>query len=318
MNKKRSIGKQGVFGFRQPISVWRVFIPTDEDRDVYVANCIRTSTVSLINDNNEFIHKVPIGKLAIQHLVFPQDQNSLGSPVVCGNVAYHNQLIVLDVLNFDDDYEDVDENEASVIRRTNDSVSEVRVQGNGGKIYLNVDSDLENGGELYINVTNSSESAKLNVTVNGDIKVDNTGNTIVNSSGSITAKVFEGNEDLRSTTVLINQDQLSVEFNDGNEEEPLVTNLKYEPTVGLSYLDEFENQILINENEININGKNAVKLGQGTEPIVLGDALAQLLKDILNEISISQTSAGPLLNAAKIAAFVSQVDNILSQYSTTD
>ena len=76
--------------------------------------------------------------------------------------------------------------------------------------------------------------------------------------------------------------------------------------------------IEVNEEVISIiSAGEVVNLGDGSEAVVLGDTLAQLLKDLITEISIATTPSGPLANAAKIAAFVSQVDNILSKYSNT-
>ena len=56
----------------------------------------------------------------------------------------------------------------------------------------------------------------------------------------------------------------------------------------------------------------------GNEPMVLGDTLAQLLKDLIQLTSTSTNSGGPLSNAGDIAALEQQVDNILSEKSNIE
>jgi|SRR5690606_32594471 len=82
---------------------------------------------------------------------------------------------------------------------------------------------------------------------------------------------------------------------------------------------------------INVSGKTTIKSeeeinviapvinhNEGSEAMVLGDTLAQLLKDLIQEISISTNNGGPLFNSSKIAAYLEQVDSILSEKSNLD
>lgn len=325
---------EGIGGARTAISIWNVYLPSEVDRNKYVTNCLRTGTVTLINTNNEVVHKIPIGKLALQLVKFPAEQPAkgpaveprLGSVVSCGNVLGHNQMFVLDVYNYENEFNHIEENEFRLIKEDGVNKAEVSLRGKKGIASVSVHSDDADGGQLHINVTHSDgESALVKLSVSGDIDVEATGSVSVKSSSGLLMDVYDGNEDEKRTT------------------------LKYTALEGLSYSDEFGNSLSLVEgvldfigmldeengefNQIKADAESifvtsqgainllsngeVINLGDGAEKMVLGDTLAQLLKDLITEISIATTPAGPLGNAASIAAFVAKVDNILSTYSNT-
>lgn len=287
----------GIRGFRTSHSIWNVTIPVDEDRDEYIANCYRTSTVSLINQNAEVRNRIPIGKLAIQLIDFPIDDSQLGSPVICGNIIGHNQIFVLDVFNQEDEFTNLRENSFDLTKSKGNNTANFLVSGDSGDVLINVNSDQETGGKIYINASNSSNSGLLNIEVNGNINVVNTDSTFWRVGNEFNLEIFDGNE------------------------EGTKTNIRYTNGEGLSYSDQFGNSISVVDGVINIQpgGDNPVlNIGNGSEPIVLGDTLVDILTRFINEVSVSQTTSGPLLNAANIAAFAQELNNILSKVSNTD
>lgn len=288
---------QGIRGYRTSHSIWNVTIPVDEDRDQYITNCYRTSTVSLINQNAEVRHRIPIGKLTIQLVDFPPDDSQLGSPVLCGNIAGHDQIFVLDVFNQEDEFTNLSENTIDLTKSNGNNTATLSLIGNNGGALLNVNSDQNNGGIIYINASNSLNSGLLNIEVNGNINVINTNSTFWQVGNDFNLEIFDGNEE-------------------GNK-----TNIRYTNGEGFSYNDQFGNSISVIDGIINIQpgGDNPVfNIGQGNEPIVLGNALVDILTRLIQEISVSTTTGGPLLNAASIAAFIQELNNILSQVSNTD
>lgn len=289
--------EKGIRGIRTSHSIWNVTLPLDEDRDLYIANCYRTSTVSLINTNGEIRNKVPIGKLAIQLIDFPLTDDRLGSPVICGNIVGHDQIFVLDVFNQEDEFTNIRENEIEIAKSNGDSYANVTLLGGKGHVILNADSDQEEGGRIYLNVSNNLGSGRLNVVVNGDIVVSNNNSTFWRVGNEFNLEIFDGNE------------------------EDSKTNIRYTNGEGFSYSDQFGNNISIVEGVVNVvpGGQNPVfNIGNGNEPVVLGNTLVDILTRLIQEISISQTTSGPLLNAANIAAFVQELNSVLSQVSNTD
>lgn len=328
---KKGFGMQGTGGIRAASSVWYVYMPVEEDRDKYVANCLRTATVSLINENNEVVHKVPVGKLSLQLLKFPTRTDRVGSPVLCANVAVHNKLFVVDVYNFQNEFNSINEHEFRLVKETENGLAEVTLDGEGGRLFLNVDGDL---GELYISVSNKDRTGKATIEVAGELNIINSGQTNIISSEAVNLTIQdeneESNEDAEKTTLSATLGRIDGTLTQGfsitiqkdaEDEDEIPTTLKYTIGAGLEYTDEFGNSITANETQLDIISGNGetVNIGTGDEAMVLGNILAQLLKDLITEISITTTSpsGGPILNAATIAAYVAQVDNILSAYSNT-
>lgn len=186
---KRSVGKEGVRSYREPISFWYVFIPSEVDREKYIANCKRTQTITVINDNAEINNKVKIGKLALQKVRFPQNQKELGSPVLVANILSKSQLVILDVFDYGDAFDELKEHESALIERTEKGLAEIRVQGDTGEIFITVDAEDESGGALKVNVSNSKGSAQLGVNVDGTFTIITSQEVSVISNKSIDASI---------------------------------------------------------------------------------------------------------------------------------
>ena len=293
---------------RDIASIWWVYLPSDADRDVYINSCFRTGTVTLINNNNEIVHKVPVGKMMINFIDFPprilEDgvQTKVGSPVLCLIIPRHEVPFVIDIYNADDEFEHIiEENQWRVFKKEGENSAEITLKGKDGKIILTVDSDQTDGGQVLLNITNSDETAKLGITVNGEIDIVNTGTTKVTSSKSVEIVIDDGNED-------------------GDK-----TSLKYEATVGLTYTDEFGNQLTVTDGKWDIvpnpdADTPTINLGSGAEKIILGDAWAQFMNDFITEVAASTVAStgGPLLNSVQISAFITQLNGLLSNVSSTD
>lgn len=71
------------------------------------------------------------------------------------------------------------------------------------------------------------------------------------------------------------------------------------------------------ESEVNVVSP-LIKHNDGSEPMVLGETLAELLKEFIRQTSTSTNAGGPLSNASNIAALEQKVDDILSQISNLD
>lgn len=296
-NQINELGQQGIGGDRKPVDMWYVCLPANEDRERYIANCMATYTVSLLNMNNERLHKIPVGKCAMQFIEFPADENSLGSPCVCVNIEGHNQLLVVEVFNFGDQFNLFEESEKRLTEKTANGYAEVSIKGKKGQVFINVDSELDEGGEVSINIANKTGTGKFNINVNGTLKVNNTGKTEILSSDEIMFVVDDGGEDGKKTY------------------------LKYTNGTGLTYEDEFGNKLTITQDLYKLIAKK-ISLGEGKEPLVLGDTLAKLLKDFIAEVGkiTTTTSIGvqPIMNKAQIEALSEKVDPILSKLSFTD
>lgn len=205
--ESNGIGKVGMRNNRDSISVWRIYLPTDVERDDYVRTCFLTGTVSLVNDNSEFKHNVKIGKLALQMVDFPDDEKVFGSQVMCACMPYSGQLYVIDVFTSSSEFNDQGEYQYRLAKTDKKGgYAEVRVDGTG-KIMLTVDG--ESVTEIEISVTNKDRAGSLKVNVNGEIMVINDGKTTIQSSQDITLEQYDSEADER-TIVNIIKDQVKI------------------------------------------------------------------------------------------------------------
>ncbi len=153
------IGKIGMSQDRDSVSVWRVCIPFDVDREVYIKNCFLTGTVCLTNENAEVQADVKIGKFALQLIDFPEDSTSQGSEVACATAPYSGQLYVIDVFYTASQYGAQKENQFHLYKTNGLGNAGILIDGNGN-IILTVDGDEDNG-VVTLNVTNQNRQITI-------------------------------------------------------------------------------------------------------------------------------------------------------------
>lgn len=197
------IGKEGLPNNRDAVSIWKVYIPSDVDRNNYVKTCYLTGSVSLINEYGEIKHRVKIGRLGLQLVTFPIDSKSFGSEVICLTAPYSGKLHVVDVFADPGEFFDQDENQFRFYK-AGIGYAEVKIDSRG-KILLTVDGEEQ--ADVTISVTNKDRSGKLNVNVNGDIIVQNDGTTTVTSTNQI---LLEYKDKDGSTSASITKDEIKL------------------------------------------------------------------------------------------------------------
>jgi len=288
-----AIGKTS--GFRNTSTLWRVYLPVDIDRSLYIKSCYNTSTVSLINDNSEIYSGVPVGKTCIQYIEFPEDSDQLGSHVMCITEPRSNKPFVIEVFNSSDEYDFVEENQHFIQQKTSSGSANISVDGLNGLVSISSNSNVSDSG---VTVSSHSESGDSSISLESDIvSVKSSTEFSVESENKISLKVSD------------------------NQEDELFGEISYELGSGLTYVDEFDNSITIDDNGLKAISKK-IMLGEGSEPILLGQKTVDLVGDLITEIASSMviTSTGnqPLINSQKILAFKSKLDELKSNLSFTD
>lgn len=286
VGKRRSSGK----GY--------IVVPQDEDRDKYVRVCLSRGELSIMLEDGGVVENVPTSKELFNHVEFPNSFEEIGSEVQWVSEKPSNQIRVIGIFTRDDEYNNSKEGVSNIYRINGDNYVEVSVNGNDTMVNI-------------ISVSNDSKPSKVNIIANS-----NTEDSEINLK--TTGKV---NIESVSDVNVITQSLFKVLIEDKEEENR--TSIEYEKGVGLKYLDEFENEIIANEDHVKVKASKAVVLGEGKEPLVLGDTLKSTLEDIvraINKITVP-TGLGPSgtpINAAEFTSIQSSLESILSQYSTTD
>ena len=97
------------------------------------------------------------------------------------------------------------------------------------------------------------------------------------------------------------------------------TVIRYEPTKGLKYKDEFENEITAEDGKVNVTSKE-ISHNDGSQPMVLGDKLSSFIGDFIDAVmkltvvTPAGTSTVPV-NVADFAALKTRFDEFKSTKS---
>lgn len=124
----------------------------------------------------------------------------------------------------------------------------------------------------------------------------------------------DGNGNL-SISVSSNQakkGKININLNNNNGDSQFNLNVRGTTTINAS-----DKITVKSDKEVNVISP-LIKHNDGTEPMVLGQTLADILKEFIRQTSTSTNAGGPLSNASQIAALEEQVDDILSKISNLD
>jgi hypothetical protein len=263
-----------------------VVIPTDVDRDRYIGECYKTSTVSIYSEFNGYTNRVPIDAFTLNFIEFPKKVNELGTAVSFLLDPIHKRPIIVGKHHKQDELSDLKENQFKFKRELNGNVVEL-VGSPDGK-YLGINVSTDKAGEVFINVKSTDESGKVNINVDGECNITALTDTILKQYGKLKFITVNREDD----------DEYTVEEH---------------TSIGRTVFSEEEK---INTNSFTIN--------DGKENFVLGQLFKQFLKDFINEVSGSSvmTPQGqfPLVNSQAIAAYAEdeKIDDFLSKIGFID
>ncbi len=349
---KRSIGTEGVGGRRNTASLWNVIIPQGLGREEYIKNCKQTSTVSVMNENAETYDQVKVDMASMQFIKFPKTDKELGSDVMALNIPGKNRIMITGVFHSNDEQTMMTESEAALLANTETGNAEVRAQGGKGEVHMTVDSSNEKGGKMLINISNTNETAEFTVNINGTANVNAGKDISFVSNTGIQAVVQEPTEEnpnkITVSTGHWGQKITLGKVNDEDNIVPTVEAITKQGTVEQTIFDDEGNisysieitkdgstekfykdgadgtTITKDAEEVIIAPKKSVSLGSGKEPLVLGDTVAKIIKNVLDQIyELAVENAGemhtatpqggpttPPINASKYAKIAIEIQKL--------
>ena len=288
-------------GKRASAGIGYIVIPPDIDRNEYVRKSVASGMVAVLFDDGGYIEQALVAKHVLNDIVFPENKSGLGSQISWVSLNSSNQILVIGVHLKYNEYSQVGENQSSVVRQTKKGYAECGVDGDNLNVSIVSNSKVGNPSEVNISASSSEGNSAINLNCKGNINLKASSDVNISCEDTFTLKVADKSVDDKVTT------------------------LKYIKGQGLSYLDEFDNEINIGEGSVDIKAATSVNLGEGSEPMVLGDKLTGILGDILDAIGqitvTAPTSGGPTtipINVASFQAIKAQLETVLSQYANTD
>lgn len=283
-----SIGQSGV-GF--------IVVPDINTREQYINDCYRTSTVTINGGYGYgYISSVKIFPDVLQKIHFPLTAEERGTPVFWVRENFSNRPIVVGILSEEGMTNLLTENQQRIVQQFGDNIVEIFLDANSSVLNINVVGTSDTPSAVTIKSVSGSENSLLCLETDGRVKVS--------------ANVIE--------TIVRNNFQYFLK--NGKNEELISLSGDEEKT---EFKDKHGNEIIINEDNVNIRVANKFNINDGGEPMVLGQTLVDLLKEILQAIQQLTviTPVGTSSVPVNIASFVTaeqKLNNILSKISNLD
>lgn len=287
-NLDTGIGSAGV-GF--------VVIPSDVDREQYINDCYRTNTLTINGGKGYgYFSGVHADINVMQNIHFPTDEENRGTPVVWIKDAVSQLPVIVGVLRKQNEYYSLSENQYKLKRGTEKTDVEIFIDGNESELNITILGDKDYPANMNVKLSSENSDSVFNLNCDNEININ----------GS------------KSVNVITNK-KVSLLINDKGENK---MKLSYELENGLNYKDEFENEIVAKDGEIDIISKK-INHNEGKEPMVLGNTLADILDEMLKAIQ-AITVVSPVgatstpVNAASFAAIQGKLNTIKSKISNLD
>ena len=274
-----------------------VVIPEGADRQAYIRDCYRTQTLTInAGIGYGFFSNVLTDQSVMQNIHFPEGEENRGTAVIWIKDEVSNLPIIVASLRKQDDFYVLSGNQFRLARETEETSVEVFIDGNTSTLHVNVVGNNANPSKLNIKLSSENKDSVFNLSSDGDINIS---------------------ADKRMKLVTNNSIDLQIK-KDGE----VKTEMSYVLEEGLKYKDEFENEVTIKDGEIDVVSKK-INHNKGSEPMVLGDTLADILKDLckaiqqLTVVTPVGTSSVPV-NIADFASIQAKIDNIKSKKSNLE
>ena len=314
-----------------------VVIPSNvEEIGEYVNQCYRSCEVTISGDGYGIMSHVKVAKDVMPSIQFPNGENGKGSLVVWLRESFYNRPIVVGILS---------DNNTPILQK---GTKQSQLQNNQG-VSVEVLTDAVNAIAQMYACGNSSKPARVVIKAAGsdedevDIQATKriracSSEFRVESTESFKVIVNNGEQEL----ITIEGDEEKIHFLDYNgneitineiedEEKELKKFIQIKDTFGRVYLfdaekavlkDKFSNEATFNQDNIQFKCAK-FNVGDGAEPMVLGETLKGLLEDLISAItSITVPTphgiSGTPINSSQFSAINSRLKTMLSQLSNTD
>lgn len=270
-----------------------VIIPDGVETAEYVQRCYRNHTISIGDGYGSTpMHRVKITHEALNNIDFPSG-DSLGSAVVWIRESYTNKPIVIGVLKKGSGL--VGRHQQRLYQEIADQLVDIFVDAINSRINITARGNDSVPGVVVITANSKKDEGDVVKLVSKD-KIIGEGKTYeLRLSKNIDLLINDGEKDVLSIV--------------GNEQE-------------FHIKDNWGNEAVFNEENCKILTPK-FNIGEGKEPMVLGDTLVDLLKQLIDAI-LSMTVVTPVgpsgtpINAATFSSIKGKLETILSELSNTD
>ena len=187
-----------------------IVIPqSDIDRETYIANCLRTSTVAIQGGEGRSVYQnVPIPPEVLQMVEFPPDPDTFGSPIVWVLDDRLQWPVVVNYLDLDN-LNTQQVGQRRFRKQVGDSVVDFIMDAANGEINLIVSGSDNVPPELNIKVSSPNANSRVMISSDGEISVNGAKAVSVTSTTTITATINDGVNTDEGVEVSMKGDELA-------------------------------------------------------------------------------------------------------------
>lgn len=251
-----------------------IVFPYNVDRTDFVQTAYRKEKVSIMPDQgSSMIHDCYITKSALREIVFPQENDQLGSGVVYVTNYFNNKPFIVGVVSKED--------ESNLFEEAGINFTKVFNQNK-----VTIDANAQRG-EVVINVSNREDAASILLNCIGQEGTTFT----INCNGQFFASVDSNvNISTRQTLTLKSNNSAN--------------------TVSSS--------VEINNQDVNITPNRRFNIGEGSEPVPMGNQLATqlnqnntFLSTLVQQVATALTATGAPNGGAASSAFTTAMSGVM-------
>lgn len=271
-----------------------IVIPEDITREQYISNCYRTHTVTINGGYGYgYICQVRIFPDVLQKITFPLTSEERGSQVFWVRENFSNRPVVIGILSEDGLTNLLRENQDRIVQEIDGKIVEIFQDANSATLNINVVGTNDTPANINIKVASGSEDSVVNVISDGHLNVD--ANQVQLTARKDVSLYLKNGKDEEQFSLIGDADK--VEFKDKNG-----------------------NTVTINADNVNVVPAKQFNLSDGKEPMVLGNTLVNLLKEILQaiqQISVPTPHgvSGTPINSGTFSGISSRLEKMLSKIS---
>lgn len=262
----------------------------------YISRCYRERLVSMkMGVGYSNIHNVKITDEALAHIKFPEDDETLGSPVVWIREGFYNRPVIIGVLTKPKDSAQTTQGQQRIYQETAEQIAEVFLDALNNQLQISLLGSSKLPGHIIIRSQGNSDDT-LELETDG---------TLQQSARVYDLKVGE---------------EFNLTFSDGLKDLFTFTVDKEKFYIK----DQFGNQVQLDQygtlwrsKAVNVRGTEG---DDALEPMVLGDTLVSVLSDLIDAImNLKVTTphgiSGVPVNLTDFSTVRDKLGDILSKIS---
>lgn len=275
-----------------------IVVPFENERDNYIADCYSTNRVTIHGGRGySFFNSVPCPLSVMSCIEFPED-GELGTPVIWIKDDVSGLPVIVASLEKEGNGVNIKGGQFRVSKGNGSTKSvELFIDGKTSAFQLNVLGDAESPSNVDIKVNSKNSDSKVNLYCDNEVNLFADKKLTLNTTGSFELNVSD-NGTLKSY-------------------------LKFELNKGLTYADEFKNSFSIIDGKIVFKSKE-INLGEGSNPLVLGNVLNEVLGELIDTLSTMIVTVTPPTGVLspptilKLTSIRGKLSTVLSKMANTD